>query len=1353
MENCREDQGPGWGRENRRPNPRDAEKRKGRKRQRKEKMHPAGDSTGQSPNPQSPSQNGEVNFHSLMEDITCSVCLEQLQDPVYIACGHTFCRSCISIHWLNPQPQGFLCPECRAVCPRTLIPDYRLGNLISKIQQGVHEKHIKEESPEYTDNEYPVQLVWTDRDGFLHLDESTVYDCFLGSESTFYPVFLLCIIGEKRRGKSFLLNYIMRALRSQERGEGTNLGEEEEPLQGFEWTSGTNSTTKGIWIWKRPFILDHDGQKIAVYVLDTEGSLDTEGDRETCIRLSALSMLLSSHLIFNVTMNLKETELDYLEMYLNMGEECGTQHLQYLDILVRDWHDSMDCSKEAARCYINREIEKLQKGNKYPKVLKELKRMHTHCNLLPHPGKGITRSGQGRLKDMDEDFKECLRTYVSDVVTSVWQRVKYDESGVVLTSTYIPVMLQEFVEILQKNKYGFSSPMEARESLPMKTESETTPSEQKPSFSAVPSAVGSSEEQPGPSSEMFILPRKIKRETTETQHVELEMFGSRVELPSCSRRLSVRDPYSSNTSSSSAATTASGVFPTNISATSVATITSNVLLFTTPQSHQQQVLSFETVSSPTCDNTTSSSNINTSGIAVQEQSINTYSVSRRVAAGIERRSKVWDHFESVGDGSSARCKLCGKEVSRGKVMGHFTSSGMNQHLRTHHRAVLLQETSGGTGSNNRSTTAPTVTTSSGISSQGKRCVEALAASSVNRAVSMKQVRQGHQSTLEQFGAFNSRGMSKQQSNKLTQLIGQLIAVGGAPFSMIEGEPFRQLLEAVVPQYHLPSCSTIKRNAILSLYHSCVALLKEELSKAAGQSVHFTSDIWVAPTVQHAFLSLTAHWWQPKVSGEGATGAAAGTSHDERVGNGSRVPLRYRSFLLHAKVMDQKYNSAHILAAHRNMLAQWVGQQAGTSVKMGFVVTKREANMVKALRDGNFEVLPCAAHILHQVVRSALPSEGHGGLASIIERCRKIAGYVHQSVKASKLLREELERAGLPQHHLQQDVATLWNSTLEMLEQILEQQQALQSMYSKQNIGVTCPLGRDEWTTIGHVVTVLKPFKAVTEYLSQATASLGQVIPLFTHLINKMNTFLDNSEALFGNGVCVEVTTLIMNLKEELKMHLHSLVENNPQFMLATLCDPRIKDTLAHRSNTLPTWREKLIHMVHELQRKRGMLREEEVQELGLPEEAPCSSNQSSVQKSSSQSSENVHGHCATQESRASSFWAEALNFLVGNDAQKPDSSASEMVKAYLSEPPVPPNADPLTYWDRKNSVWPALSLVAQELLSCPPSSIQSENVFSITGNILDPQHEHFSPHLVEQMAILKFNMPKLGYPSLHFQAD
>lgn len=41
----------------------------------------------------------------------------------------------------------------------------------------------------------------------------------------------------------------------------------------------------------------------------------------------------------------------------------------------------------------------------------------------------------------------------------------------------------------------------------------------------------------------------------------------------------------------------------------------------------------------------------------------------------------------------------------------------------------------------------------------------------------------------------------------------------------------------------------------SLYCSCVRVLKDLLEKAAGQSVHFTTDLWSAPSGQHAFLSL------------------------------------------------------------------------------------------------------------------------------------------------------------------------------------------------------------------------------------------------------------------------------------------------------------------------------------------------------------------------------------------------------------------------------------------------------------------------------------------------------------------
>ncbi|NP_001085170.1 ring finger protein 112 L homeolog [Xenopus laevis] len=436
-----------------------SQNRRGRRRQRKPKNTPeagdSGTSSGSAPHP----QYGADCFSSLTEDITCSICLDDLTDPVYITCGHTFCRNCITTHWGTSQ--GYLCPECRAVCPRNqIVPDYRLGNLISKIKQGIKKSDAMQENLTAAEPDHPIQLVWTDVNGRLSLDLSGAHDCFLNTRYSNYPVFILCIIGEKRRGKSFLMNYIMRALRSMEMDEEISLGADDEPLKGFKWSPGTETTTKGIWMWNRPFLLNHKGGKIAVFLLDTEGSLDIESDRETCIKLSALSLFISSHLIFNVASNLKETELDYMEMYMNMGEECGPKNLQHLDILVRDWYHSKKWDRDVARSYISREIEKLEKLNSYPKVLWSLKSNQTRCFLLPHPGKGITGESEGRLQDMDEDFQESLRSYVSKVVKGICTHIKTNIDGELLTSAHVFSMLQEFTEVLNLQIYGFSSPME-----------------------------------------------------------------------------------------------------------------------------------------------------------------------------------------------------------------------------------------------------------------------------------------------------------------------------------------------------------------------------------------------------------------------------------------------------------------------------------------------------------------------------------------------------------------------------------------------------------------------------------------------------------------------------------------------------------------------------------------------------------------------------------------------------------------------------------------------------------------------------------------------------------------------------
>lgn len=56
--------------------------------------------------------------------------------------------------------------------------------------------------------------------------------------------------------------------------------------------------------------------------------------------------------------------------------------------------------------------------------------------------------------------------------------------------------------------------------------------------------------------------------------------------------------------------------------------------------------------------------------------------------GKRRNSAVWEHFRMNEDPRLADCLLCGREVSRGKVMGHLTNSGMVHHLKTRHSSVL-----------------------------------------------------------------------------------------------------------------------------------------------------------------------------------------------------------------------------------------------------------------------------------------------------------------------------------------------------------------------------------------------------------------------------------------------------------------------------------------------------------------------------------------------------------------------------------------------------------------------------------------------------------------------------------------
>ncbi|XP_043405231.1 uncharacterized protein LOC119566337, partial [Chelonia mydas] len=310
----------------------------------------------------------------------------------------------------------------------------------------------------------PVQLVHLDEEGNLTLDEEALSGCLEQGGVGDAPVCLVSIIGEQRWGKSFLLNYLLRRLQSPDVRDESWMGQEDKLLEGFEWRADEQQVTKGVWAWSLPFWVPAKGGKVAVLLVDTEGSMDIERNKETSIKLSALSMLLSSYQILNIGRRVKDPDLEYLEMFVQVaevvGEAYGLEPIQHLDLLVRDWSSSQILGVQGGEKYLRQIIQKLEATSscKHPKTLEVLSRSRSRCYLMPLPGKRIMMGSKGTLRDMDEDFRESLSDYVTTLVSSASQHIQTDRHGELLTGTQLAAKIKNLSDVMKKHCFGFSSP-------------------------------------------------------------------------------------------------------------------------------------------------------------------------------------------------------------------------------------------------------------------------------------------------------------------------------------------------------------------------------------------------------------------------------------------------------------------------------------------------------------------------------------------------------------------------------------------------------------------------------------------------------------------------------------------------------------------------------------------------------------------------------------------------------------------------------------------------------------------------------------------------------------------------------
>ncbi|XP_051535205.1 tripartite motif-containing protein 16-like [Myxocyprinus asiaticus] len=77
----------------------------------------------------------ESSGSEFQEQISCSVCLDPLKEPVTIPCGHSYCMSCITDCWDQMPP--YRCPQCRETFTQrpVLKKNTVLAEMMEKLQK------------------------------------------------------------------------------------------------------------------------------------------------------------------------------------------------------------------------------------------------------------------------------------------------------------------------------------------------------------------------------------------------------------------------------------------------------------------------------------------------------------------------------------------------------------------------------------------------------------------------------------------------------------------------------------------------------------------------------------------------------------------------------------------------------------------------------------------------------------------------------------------------------------------------------------------------------------------------------------------------------------------------------------------------------------------------------------------------------------------------------------------------------------------------------------------------------------------------------------------------------------------
>lgn len=280
------------------------------------------------------------------------------------------------------------------------------------------------------------------------------------------------------------------------------------------------------------------------------------------------------------------------------------------------------------------------------------------------------------------------------------------------------------------------------------------------------------------------------------------------------------------------------------------------------------------------------------------------------------KSNVWPHFGFKNktdsqelDMSNAFCKLCKTRI---KYSGNTTN--LRAHLTRHHPEVTAQPPA--------------------------------------KPVDPTQLRIDtiHSSKLP---------AGSERAKKITNAVVYFICKDIRPYSIVENEGFRYMLNTLEPRYVIPTRRYITDTAVPKLYEEVKQEVVESLSKA--ERVALTCDVWTSRATE-SYVTITSHYISDQ--------------------------WKLVSHVLQTRVMYESHSGSNIADLLGNAVEEW-----NITEKDPAIVTDNASNMVIAARLAGFVHIKCFAHTLNLASQRALKPPT---VSRLLGRVRRITNFFRRS---------------------------------------------------------------------------------------------------------------------------------------------------------------------------------------------------------------------------------------------------------------------------------------------------------------------------------------------------------------------